>query len=82
MEISLSPKIELQSALKAMRIGGINIVAIHSHMTHKQPRILFFHYWGKGPAKKLAEADQECAPRLRLVRGYDASIKLRCRVAQ
>jgi Domain of Unknown Function (DUF1259) len=49
---------QLQSALKAMRIGGINIVAIHSHMTHEQPRILFFHYWGKGPAKKLAEAIQ------------------------
>jgi hypothetical protein len=49
---------QLQSALKAMRAGGINIVAIHSHMTHEQPRILFFHYWGKGPAKKLAEAIQ------------------------
>jgi hypothetical protein len=47
---------QLQSALKAIRIDGINIVAIHSHMTHEQPRILFFHYWGRGPAKKLAEA--------------------------
>lgn len=49
---------QLQSALKAMRVGAINIVAIHSHMTHEQPRILFFHYWGRGPAKKLAEAIQ------------------------
>ena len=49
---------QLQSALKAMRVGGINIVAIHSHMTHEQPRILFFHYWGRGPARKLAEAIQ------------------------
>jgi len=49
---------QLQSALKAMRVGGINIVAIHSHMTHEQPRILFFHYWGRGPAKKLAEVIQ------------------------
>src|SRR5438270_2333241 len=38
---------ELQPALKAIRAGGINIVAIHSHMTHEQPRILFFHYWAK-----------------------------------
>src|SRR5205807_2028795 len=45
---------ELQSALKALRVGGINIVAIHSHMTHEQPRILFFHYWGRGSAKDLA----------------------------
>ena len=49
---------QLQSALKALRVGGINIVAIHSHMTHETPRILFFHYWGRGPAKKLAEAVQ------------------------
>jgi hypothetical protein len=49
---------QLQGALKAMRVGGINIVAIHSHMTHEQPRILFFHYWGRGPVKKLAEVIQ------------------------
>jgi hypothetical protein len=47
---------ELQPSLKALRVGGINIVAIHSHMTHETPRILFFHYWGRGPAKKLADA--------------------------
>jgi hypothetical protein len=47
---------ELQGVLKAMRVSGINIVAIHSHMTQETPRILFFHYWGRGPAKKLAEA--------------------------
>jgi hypothetical protein len=46
---------ELQPALKALRIGAINIVAIHSHMTHEQPRILFFHYWGRGTAKGLAQ---------------------------
>jgi Domain of Unknown Function (DUF1259) len=49
---------ELQPALKAMRAGGINIVAIHSHMTHESPRILFFHYWGRGPVKELAGAIQ------------------------
>ncbi len=47
---------ELQPALKALRVGKINIVAIHTHMTHEQPRILFFHYWGRGTAKKLAQA--------------------------
>ncbi|MEY2574973.1 MAG: hypothetical protein QOF80_460, partial [Verrucomicrobiota bacterium] len=45
---------ELQPALKALRQAGINIVAIHSHMTHENPRILFLHYWGRGPAKDLA----------------------------
>ena len=47
---------ELQPALKALRATNINIVAIHSHMTHEDPRILFFHYWGRGSAKQLAEA--------------------------
>jgi hypothetical protein len=46
---------ELQPVLKVMRAQGINIVAIHQHMTHEQPRILFLHYWGKGKAVDLAK---------------------------
>ncbi len=49
---------ELQSVLKALRAAGINIVAIHSHMAHEEPRILFLHYWGKGPAEGLARGIQ------------------------
>ena len=47
---------ELQPVLKALRGDGINIVAIHQHMTHEQPRLLFLHYWGKGEAKALARS--------------------------
>src|SRR5438105_1834123 len=47
---------ELQPALKSLLKSKINIVAIHQHMTHEEPRIMFFHYWGRGSAKKLAEA--------------------------
>jgi hypothetical protein len=47
---------QLQTALKSLRRNGINIVAIHQHMTHETPRILFFHYWGRGPAKDLARS--------------------------
>jgi hypothetical protein len=47
---------ELQTVLKAMRKEGINIVAIHQHMSGEQPRILFLHYWGKGEASALAQA--------------------------
>jgi hypothetical protein len=54
---------ELQPALKALRGAGINIVAIHSHMTHETPRILFFHYWGRGKAKDLATAVKGALPR-------------------
>jgi len=45
---------ELQGVLKALRKGGINIVAIHNHMTNEEPQYVFLHYWGKGPAKELA----------------------------
>lgn len=46
---------ELQAVLKALRKGGIDVVAIHSHMTHEEPRIVFLHYWGTGPAAGLAQ---------------------------
>jgi hypothetical protein len=45
---------ELQPVLKALRAGGIDIVAIHHHMTGESPRILFLHYWGRGKAVDLA----------------------------
>jgi len=45
---------ELQPVLRAMRKANINVVAIHQHMTHEQPRYMFLHYWGKGKAEDLA----------------------------
>ena len=47
---------ELQAVLKSLRKSGINIVAIHQHMIGEQPRTIFLHYWGRGPAATLAEA--------------------------
>jgi hypothetical protein len=47
---------ELQGVLKTLRAGGIDIVAIHHHMTGERPRILFLHYWGKGKSVDLAGA--------------------------
>jgi len=45
---------ELQPTARSLLKEKINIVAIHQHMTHEQPRIMFFHYWGRGHAKDLA----------------------------
>jgi len=47
---------ELQPVLRSLLKDKINIVAIHQHMTYEQPRIMFFHYWGRGRAKDLANA--------------------------
>ena len=45
---------ELQTILKSLRRGGINVVAIHSHMIQENPRMLFIHYWGIGSTADLA----------------------------
>ena len=47
---------EVQGVLKALRAGGINIVAIHNHMTFESPRMVFLHYWGIGRTAQLARA--------------------------
>jgi len=48
-------KNELQPVLKALRKAGIQIVAIHNHMTEEEPGFVFLHYWGKGEAATLAQ---------------------------
>src|SRR5438045_4132970 len=45
---------EVTSTLKALRSHGLDVVAIHHHMINSKPSIIFLHYWGKGPADKLA----------------------------
>jgi len=45
---------EVTPVLKALRANGISVVAIHHHMTSTQPTVYFLHYWGTGPAQKLA----------------------------
>jgi hypothetical protein len=46
---------ELQNVLKALRRAGINVVAIHQHMTGESPRVMFLHYWGVGRSEDLAK---------------------------
>jgi hypothetical protein len=45
---------EVNAVLKALRSQGLNIVAIHNHMLDTRPNVIFLHYWGRGPAPKLA----------------------------
>jgi hypothetical protein len=45
---------EVQPTLKALRAHGLDVVAIHQHMINSRPIIIFLHYWGRGPAEKLA----------------------------
>jgi len=45
---------EITPVLKALRKNGLDVVAIHHHMTGDRPLVIFLHYWGRGPAEKLA----------------------------
>ena len=47
---------EVTPVLKALRKNGVDVVAIHHHMTEERPMVIFLHYWGRGPADKLATA--------------------------
>lgn len=46
---------EVTPVLKALRGAGIEVVAIHHHMTAVSPQVIFLHYYGTGPAAKLAQ---------------------------
>jgi hypothetical protein len=46
---------EVTPVLKSLRTSGINVVAIHHHMTAIAPQVIFLHYYGTGPAAKLAQ---------------------------
>lgn len=50
---------EVNRVIRALRYGGIDIVAVHNHMLNEEPRIFFLHYWGTGPAEKLAQTVRE-----------------------
>jgi hypothetical protein len=46
---------EVTPVLKALRANGLNVVAIHHHMTDVKPVVIFLHYYGTGSAAKLAQ---------------------------
>lgn len=47
---------EITPVLKTLRRNGLNVVALHHHMIEDRPVVIFLHYWGRGPAEKLATA--------------------------
>lgn len=46
---------EVTPVLKALRAHGLNIVAIHHHMTGVAPAVVFLHYFGTGTSASLAQ---------------------------
>ena len=46
---------EVAPVIKALVENGIEVVAVHNHMVHEQPKVFFLHYWGVGNAEQLAK---------------------------
>ena len=46
---------EVAPVIKTLVENGIEVVAVHNHMVHEQPKIFFLHYWGVGNAEQLAK---------------------------
>ena len=47
---------EVNPVIKALRAGGIEVTALHSHMLDEEPRLFFMHFWANDDAIKLAKA--------------------------
>ncbi len=45
---------EVNPVVRALRRANLNVVAVHNHMLGEQPRVIFLHYYGRGPATTLA----------------------------
>jgi hypothetical protein len=46
---------EVNPVIKALRDGGIEVTALHSHMLDEQPRLFFMHFWANDDAIRLAK---------------------------
>jgi hypothetical protein len=45
---------QIDPVIRALRGGGIDIVTLHSHLTHEQPRLFYIHFWSTGDPVTLA----------------------------
>nr|WP_293838401.1 DUF1259 domain-containing protein [uncultured Arsenicibacter sp.] len=46
---------EVNAVVKVLRAHQLEVVALHHHMLGDQPRTVFLHYYGRGPALNLAK---------------------------
>jgi len=45
---------EVNPVIGALKTGGIEVTALHSHMLQEEPRLFFMHFWANGDTLKLA----------------------------
>ncbi|HEY3546335.1 MAG TPA: DUF1259 domain-containing protein [Propionicimonas sp.] len=45
---------EVNPVITRMRTEGFEVTAIHNHLLGESPRVMYVHFWGRGPAGRLA----------------------------
>src|SRR5882672_11444972 len=60
--------LEVNPVLKALREGGIEVTALHSHMLTEQPRLFFMHFWANDDAGKLARSLKAALGKVKLTK--------------
>jgi hypothetical protein len=45
---------EVNPVLRALRMNGIEVTAVHNHMLDDEPHLFFMHFWANDDAEKLA----------------------------
>ena len=64
---------EVNPVIKSLRSNDIEIVALHNHMLGDEPRVIFLHYLGTGPALKLAKGFKDALDQL----GKSSAMKMK-----
>jgi hypothetical protein len=62
---------EVNAVVRALRDHNLEVVALHHHMLGEQPRTIFLHYYGRGPALDLAKGFRAALDQLGKVKTGD-----------
>jgi urease accessory protein UreE len=46
---------EVAPVVRELEEHGVRITALHNHLIHELPRVMFLHFWGQGEVGKLAQ---------------------------
>jgi hypothetical protein len=66
---------EVNPVIRALRRNNLEVVALHHHMLGEEPRIIFLHYYGTGPAETLARGFRAALDELGKHRGPMTTIR-------
>ena len=50
---------EVPTVMASLESGGIQVTAVHNHLQHESPRVMYMHIGGHGDAVKLASSIKE-----------------------